>query len=157
MLSLLANGSNINLEVGETSEDAVSRCGAVQFDLTLLDACGGPVDPYFDSRYEWVVRLQGEGRTSYTSADCQPVHGNHWDWDGCGGDADDITRATFGSVNPGTYEARAYRVDLPERNNLDYERELDWRDHEAFELGEVEIDGDAAFEATVADPWADDC
>lgn len=157
VLSLLADGTNNEFGTGLRSEDAVSRCGNVRFDLTLTDSCGEAVTPYLESRFDWILSLEGEDGVDHAAAYCQPVHGDHWSWDGCGGDADDITRATFGSVSPGTYAVRAYRVDLPERNNLDYEDELRWRDSDVFDLGEIEVEGDGTWEVTLADPRAGGC
>lgn len=157
VLSRLADGRNTELETGVTSEEAVSRCGDVRFDLALTDRCGDVIAPYLESRFDWVLSLEGEDGVEHAAGYCQPTDGDHWSWDGCGGDPDDVTRATFGSVSPGTYSVRAYRVDLPERNNLDYEDELRWRDADAFDLGEIEVEGDAAYEVTLQDPRAGGC
>lgn len=160
VLSRLADGTSTELAVGRTSEEAVSRCVAASFDLSLEDRCGDPIVPYLDSRFDWVVSVEdADGAISHASAYCQPRDGDHWAWEGCTGSATDITRASFGRLLPGTYRATAYRVDLPSRNNLDLAAELEWRRSDVIDLGEItidlsEVDTGVTFEATLVDPRA---
>lgn len=103
VLSRLADGTSTELAIGRTSEEAVSRCVATSFDISLEDRCGDPIAPYLDSRFDWVVSVEdADGALSYASAYCQPRDGDHWAWEGCTGSAADITRASFGRLLPGT-------------------------------------------------------
>ena len=86
---------------------------------------------YQGIRRDWVITLTAEdGTVTYSTPICQPDDGDHWSWDGCNGTDEDIFINTFIQVLPGRYEVGFIRVDLPDKNNLDLERELRWRTHE---------------------------
>jgi len=135
LLAGYANGETptIGLEIidAEKTEDAVKRCADVRLSVVIEDECGGELAPYYDVRRDWVFVLEGDAiETRYATPLCQPADGDHWAWGGCGDLEDateDVVLAGFSQVLPGDYTVRAFRVDLPDRANLDLEDELRWR------------------------------
>ena len=128
-LSSYRNGDSADFgfqSESEKTQDAVGRCAQVVFGFEVQDSCGEAVAPYGDVRRDWALTLENgqTGEVSYATPLCQPANGDHWSWDGCDGGEDDINLATFGAVLPGEYEVKLFRVDLPNRNNIDVEAEL---------------------------------
>lgn len=160
------DGSDQLLGQGETTEDAVERCTTVRNTLTMADACGAPIAPYREVDRDWVgILTDADGASKYATVWCQPADGDHWSWDGCQGTDADVFQISFSSVMPGAHTLTFVRVDLPDRNNLDYEDELSWRTQEAHPEAwsfafDIAPDGkvlnlDSALDAPVAlvDPW----
>jgi hypothetical protein len=155
----------------ERISDAVSRCADVTFQFTVVDACGEPLAPYYDIRRDWAITLANvdTGEVEYATPLCQPISGDHWSWDGCNGGEDDTPYNSFRFVLPGSYEVRFFRVDLPDRNNIDTGAELCSRryteDPEVItfsfdapdEGGVIDLAALLGESIKVTDPTADDC
>jgi len=153
------------------SEEHLDRCAHVEQTVQLQDTCGQELAPYYDVRRDWVVTLTDDETgevIDHTTVWCQPADGDHWSWDGCGngGPDADVNLVSFGKVLPGNYRVDYYRIDLPDRNNLDYEDELSWRSHEqspdarSFSFTTRSDDGTLLVDAlvgetTLVDPWSD--
>ncbi|MEM9187740.1 MAG: carboxypeptidase-like regulatory domain-containing protein [Myxococcota bacterium] len=157
ILGYYADGEEAAFGSGLTSEEAVGRCARVDMKLNLENRCGEAVPAYFEVRRDWVLVLENEDRAYYSTPLCQPADGDHWNWDGCG--PEDVVLNTFINVSPGSYTLSAFRADLPDRNNLDLERELRIRSTDPGELSEteveVEIGTDVSMGVGLVDPRSD--
>lgn len=132
-LSSYRNGDSADfgfLSESERIEDAVERCLSAQLSFKVVDSCGDEVAPYYDVRRDWAITLTDKDsqEVRYATPLCQPADGDHWSWDGCNGNEDDVNLASFSQVLPGQYTLHFFRIDLPDQNNIDVEEELcGWR------------------------------